>query len=46
MYAIRSYYGAQRTCIDYLIFYETSIPLHVESFDDLAANNKKYLPKQ
>jgi len=37
---------AQRTCIDYLIFYETSIPLHVESFDDLAANNKKYLPKQ
>lgn len=37
---------AQRTNIDYILFYETSIPMIVKSFVDLAASNDdKYRPK-
>lgn len=36
---------AQRTNIDYILFYETSIPLTVKSFVDLAdSNDAKYRP--
>lgn len=37
---------AQRTNIDYILFYETSIPLTVKSFVDLATNkDEKYRPQ-
>ncbi|MDE5417082.1 hypothetical protein L3049_03600 [Labilibaculum sp. DW002] len=37
---------AQRTNIDYILFFETSIPLIVKSFVDLATNNdEKYRPQ-
>jgi len=36
---------AQRTCIDYIIFYETSISFQIgESIDIAAVNDKKYWP--
>lgn len=36
---------AQRTGIDYILFYDISLPLHVKSFEDLAKNDTKYQPQ-
>lgn len=38
---------AQRTCIDYILFYDILLPMKIKAFEDLAANNKeKYRPEE